>query len=898
MTSFTGINLYSLLYTTFFTLCSGFVLLSSAAGSNSNLKILSPGDSLVYQWKSVVLLNEIEETSKNVGFSLDGTVVVSSIWGNDHKKILKLELLHPKLHVKSRKAPEPEGFIAHSSNLNLYKNQPFVVSWNRGIIDKIFTAKDEEISLKNLKKGIAGLLQIQALDGEIPETDASGHCITTYTSISPSIISKTKLNCSSEDVTYKKHIDEILGTNLYSRRDTEFLIDDSGNFLKSIISKETHQLSFQANGELGGKIKTEQTLNYQETKPCDIIKAGSFEEAISEASRSINVIENTLLTEAEPLNDEIRKKKFNKELDLLRGNLKTENLGSLKAAKAFVDLLAVAKISSTEDIAKALGSKKNVNILSQIYDVLGYAQTKSSHQAVMKKLHLDDEEHADFLERYLWALSFSTHPNVDIVEDILNKYRKYTTIPDKVRDTLILSLASMSRTLALSKKPLSYETSKVLKTVEETISNGLDYAKDEDRYVFFNALRNMQAPSTIPKLISFVKNGNLKEEVLAWRALKGFGKDFWAQDILKLAERTLYQLDKKHDTSSRTISADILLGSSPNDDALYDLLNFVAGNETNYEIRQYVYQSIKMISEKCKDFHKRVENLIKGNRRLNNYASLSPRGLSTALTRNIFESISSNGSLVSVQEIKAGIVKRGLVDVVLQKDGLSKELFTLGIFASGLSSFTSSNGDENDDAEEAATAGMELVVMGTQIRPFVFFEGQGELMGHVWSGTASDMTPAFQALILMQDHEELLRLGNGFMADVNMKGAISLDLSGKIETSLWNRNAQSLIKQSVGYVANGLLQVDTSFVRSKVESEASIEPKLNLEIDADFSGNVKLCMRLSQPDSLFMHSISKVERIPGSKHQLKITKTKKTNVPGKTYALNRKNNEMCSAIFS
>jgi len=39
---------------------------------------------------------------------------------------------------------------------------------------------------------------------------------------------------------------------------------------------------------------------------------------------------------------------------------------------------------------------------------------------------------------------------------------------------------------------------------------------------------------------------------------------------------------------------------------------------------------------------------------------------------------------------------------------------------------------------------MELTVLGTQIRPFVFFDGQGELMGHVWSGTASDITPAFQ----------------------------------------------------------------------------------------------------------------------------------------------------------
>jgi len=58
--------------------------------------------------------------------------------------------------------------------------------------------------------------------------------------------------------------------------------------------------------------------------------------------------------------------------------------------------------------------------------------------------------------------------------------------------------------------------------------------------------------------------------------------------------------------------------------------------------------------------------------------------------------------------------------------------------------------ETNDIAveEEAATAGMELSVMGTRIRPFVFFSGQGELMGHVWSGTASEKTPAFQVRTL------------------------------------------------------------------------------------------------------------------------------------------------------
>lgn len=69
------------------------------------------------------------------------------------------------------------------------------------------------------------------------------------------------------------------------------------------------------------------------------------------------------------------------------------------------------------------------------------------------------------------------------------------------------------------------------------------------------------------------------------------------------------------------------------------------------------------------------------------------------------------------------------------------------MFAGGLSSFVSSDKDEDDEIEEeedSATAGMELTVLGSQIRPFVFFSGKSELMGHVWSGTASEKTAAFQ----------------------------------------------------------------------------------------------------------------------------------------------------------
>lgn len=121
----------------------------------------------------------------------------------------------------------------------------------------------------------------------------------------------------------------------------------------------------------------------------------------------------------------------------------------------------------------------------------------------------------------------------------------------------------------------------------------------------------------------------------------------------------------------------------------------------------------------------------------------------------------------------------------------------IGIYTSGLTSFIGDAEDASEDEadESPATAGMELAVQGILLRPLVFFSGQGELMGHVWSGTASEPTPAYQATILAEDHEHYVILASGATVYMRVVGTRSIDLNGKVEFSLWNRNANTEIKQ-------------------------------------------------------------------------------------------------------
>jgi microsomal triglyceride transfer protein large subunit len=868
-------------------ICYGFVLISSAAG-HADVNLFQVGQVAVYKLHSTVLLNEIGNGAKNVGFFIAGDVLVHSVWAGGDDRILKLELRAPQLHIRSRKAPSPDGFIEHSSKLETFSLKPFYITWRQGKVDKVLLPNGEPRPLANLKKGIASLFQFQILDTESNETDASGFCKTSYETIDTTKFRKIKTNCISSDLPYVKTNDPILDVVVTSSRQVTYELDPKLTHVQNIYAKESHRMVLAVKEDLGSSVEADQILSHVKNEKTETIRGPSLEAVVELISTGYT--QESLQTEKEDVGNDDGKT-FPNFVNEIRENIAAKHLGSLVSAKAFLRLIDVARRASKEEISKVLGSKKNQKILSQIYDVLGYVQTPEAHAAVMKKLHFDREDHLDLSERYLWALSMSANPNPDILKDLLDRYRKNDNFPEKVKETLILTVASMAHATTIAHP----HERKIVRNVEEIIINSLNYAKGEDRYMFLRALKNLKSATTIPVLLKTIANGSSKEGVLAFKALKAMGVSLWDSTVLKAAKRTFLQHDRKHDSSSRTLAVDMLLESQPSDEVIWDLLHYLKLNDSSFEVKQYVMQRLQMLADEDQTFSDKLSGMIRHDPSLNNYAVLAPKGLSTALKRNFLKSPSTNGSLLTIQEIFGGIVKRGIVNVMMDRSGLTKEMFSLGIFAGGLSGLV---GGEAEGDEETATAGMELTILDTQIRPFVFFNGQSELMGHVWSGTASERTTAFQSLILLQDHLEYIRLGPGFVAEFNLKTGMSFDLSGNIEISIWGRTADSVVEKSAGILTNALIIIDTSFVRSQIEFSASIEPKLTLKSDIDFSGNMNLCMRVTQPDSTFRHNIFKIERIPGSKHKMRIAKYKKVPVPGTTYSLNRKNNEMCSAMFS
>ena len=51
---------------------------------------------------------------------------------------------------------------------------------------------------------------------------------------------------------------------------------------------------------------------------------------------------------------------------------------------------------------------------------------------------------------------------------------------------------------------------------------------------------------------------------------------------------------------------------------------------------------------------------------------------------------------------------------------------------------------------------------------------------------------------MLQDHSQRVHLSNGLVVNVEVLGVLSMDLSGYVSISLWNRNCEALIKNRSG----------------------------------------------------------------------------------------------------
>ncbi|XP_070505375.1 microsomal triacylglycerol transfer protein [Chironomus tepperi] len=828
---------------------------------------------------------------QSIGYRISGDLKVSSVYGDSENGfLLRFKLISPQLYLEKFKAT-PIDYDLKKSILDGHDKLIFYAHWKAGIIEKAFIKDTKDSSLNNFLRSILSLFQYQTADGETVETDVTGTCDIKYIAKSSRRFMKIKTNCKNEKFYNHERPIKSLGCDTKITR-VNIIETSADGLLDSIHSSDHHKLSVTAYNNVGFKTGSLFFLKLGLVKSCEAIVADSFDDALKTLD---GFTETTLLPE---IGDESSEDgNLVKMIKDAKENLKNEDVGKENSALALLNLVSAGRKSKAEDLLRIINGRTTKEIRPQLMDLLAAIQTDESYLAFRSTYNLTDDENIDNIERYLQSLSVGVLPRQSVISHLLQSVDQIENV--KIRDTVIQTISSMSNKLANSPNQ-NYENEAVV-NVKNLLLKSLDECEDNGcKLIYIRGLKNLQSPDTIRKLMELALREPYQISVGAMKALSRFNKndlDGWKKDFKNI----FYQISKKFDSSARTIALDILLSLDPDTDDVTDFISFLKSEDPAYEVKQYLVQQLRMLADKCLEFDKLLKLVVKNDPQVYNwnvYGAL--KGLSTALTRKFSRNPSFDGSLMSVQEIKGGVLKRGNVDLLMEYDTEKFSTFTMGLFAGGLSSFVSSDEEEVDPEEDStATAGMEIAVQGNYLRPLVFFSGQGELMGHVWSGTGSEPISAYQGITLLQDHKELFVLNNGAILDYSTLGAMSMDLNGQFTVSLWYKNANSVVLQNIGLALLSTVRISSPIVSAEIQTSLSQEPQINLSSKIDFSSKSVMCLQLTQPNIQLTQKITKKVDIPKSKKEkaLKNEVYLRYKIPGKTHVLNRKNTDMCNAIM-
>lgn len=142
-------------------------------------------------------------------------------------------------------------------------------------------------------------------------------------------------------------------------------------------------------------------------------------------------------------------------------------------------------------------------------------------------------------------------------------------------------------------------------------------------------------------------------------------------------------------------------------------------------------------------------------------------------------------------------------------------------------------------------------------------------------------------------------LNNGAILDYSTLGAISIDLNGKISISLWYKNANLEVLQNMGLGVLSSVRISSPIVSADLTTSVAQEPQINLASKIDFSSKTAICLQIMQPNIVLSQKISRSIDIPKSKKEKTFRHEAylRYKIPGHTYVLNQKNNDMCNSIM-
>ncbi|XP_029913792.1 microsomal triglyceride transfer protein large subunit [Myripristis murdjan] len=876
-----------------FLLCTASCLSASTKGGGAGPR-LNNDQLYKFSYTTEVLVDRARGSKEgSTGYRISSDVDVNLVWrdpSNKDDQLIRLAISNVRIDPVAHR-PEKKNILHGSTAESIMgksklsaMTKPFLVHLKNGKAKAFYSYWAEPAIIKNLKRGVASLLQVQPNTGKVVENDVSGRCTIEYKGVKGQV-TRTKLldTCKTAETGFTTH-SQVLGVSKKASSVTVFTLEDG--FIKSAVAEETHTLSVNARRSTAAKVVSRQTFTLvgKEAGPAEA------------AGKDVAGVVKSLDAKLAAVGIMAEKVKYQckgcpslfEHWQAQEKQLEPANLSKVTAPRSFLALIQSLRKASKDEVLKVLKSASKT-ALPQVVDAVTSSQTAASLDAMLEFLNFTDAKGLVLQERFLYACGFASHPTEQMLKSLLDISKGKIGSTD-IKESVVIIMGALVHKLC-QKGGCDLPT---VVQVKKMILEGPDSTQVEaDVQMYLLALKNSLLPEAIPILTKYAESEVGAYCTIALTALQRYDIGLITDEVKHTVNRVYHQNRRIYEKNVRAAAADVILSSNPSYMEVKNVLLSIGS--LPHEMNKYMLSKIQDILHfempASKVVRKAMKDMIS-----HNYDRFSKVGSSSAYSGFMAQSadVTSTYSL-DILYSGSGILRRSNMNIFGASKGAVLHGLQVAIEAQGLESLIAATPDEGEEDLESF-AGMSALLFDVQLRPVTFFKGYSDLMSKMFSMSGEPMN-VVKGLILLTDHSEVIQLQSGLKASAEFQGGLAIDISGGMEISLWYRESKTSVNNRGALVVTGNVTIDMDFVRAGMEVSFETEASLDFITTVQFSEYPFLvCMQMDKATFPFSEYLTTYESLPSGKSVVS-RKGRKQLVPGSEFPLHQENSNMCKRVF-
>uniref|UniRef100_A0A671WT22 Microsomal triglyceride transfer protein n=1 Tax=Sparus aurata TaxID=8175 RepID=A0A671WT22_SPAAU len=804
-----------------------------------------------FSYTTEVLVDKARGSKEgSAGYKISSDVDVNLVWRDPSSKDDQL------IQLAVRRSNHSIKYINKKTTKMAALTKPFMVHLRNGKVraKAFYSFWAEPATIKNIKRGLASLLQVQLRTGKVVENDVSGRCTVEYKAAQGQVTRTKNLEtCKTAESGFTthsqvcQHPDQLTVLKYESR--SPVLLQCS--LLKMVSSarpwlkRHTHWPS----------------------TPADLPQLKSCPGTVNACATSECLFEHWQSQQKQ---------------------LEPASLSKATAPRSFLALIQSIRKASKDEILKVLKSASKTT-LPQVVDAVTSSQTEASLDAMLEFLNFTDAKGLVLQERFLYACGFSSHPNERMLQALLDISKGKFGSTD-IKESVVIIMGALIHKLC---QKGGCDLPAVVQAKKLILAGPDSTEVESEVQMYLLALKNSMLPEAIPIFTKFAESEVGAYNTIALTALQRYNVNLMTNEVKQTVNRVYHQNRRIYEKNVRAAAADVILSSNPSYIEVKNLLLSI-GN-LPHEMNKYMLSKIQDIVRFQLPASKVIQKAMKDMNSAN-YNRFSKVGSSSAYSGFMAQSadVTSTYSL-DILYSGSGILRRSNMNIYGASKGAMLHGLQVAIEAQGLESLIAATPDEGEEDLESF-AGMSALLFDIQLRPVTFFKGYSDLMSKMFSMTGEPMN-VVKGLILLTDHSEVITLQSGLKASAEFQGGLAIDISGGMEISLWYRESKTSVNNRGAFVVTGNVTVDMDFMRAGVEVSFETEASLDFITTVQFSEYPFLvCMQMDKATFPFSEHLTKYESLSSGK-SIVSRKSKKQLVPGSEFPLHQENSNMCKKVF-